>query len=390
MMTGKTPGELGIYGFRNRSDYGYDGLSVVTSHDIKEKAVWDLLSEAGKTSIIIGVPPGYPPKPLRGYAVSCFLTPNPQTTYTYPPSLKDELERVIGHYIFDVKNFRTEDKSWLLEQIYQLTAQRFSIARHLMTTKPWDFFMFVDMGPDRLHHGFWKFCDPKHRKYEPGNPLEDAFRDYYRFLDEQLKQFLEHVPKGTAIIIVSDHGAKRMDGGICVNEWLIREGYLELKAKPEGLRRFEELEVDWSRTVAWGEGGYYSRIFLNVQGREPQGVVSPAEYDSVRDELIRKLEALGDEHGNSIGTRVYRPEELYPKVEGIAPDLIAIFGDLHWRSVGTVGWDTVWVHENDTGPDDANHAQYGLFVAVNVPNLKGKLNNLCLTQIAGMILRLMA
>jgi len=371
MMTGKDPGTLGIYGFRNRADYSYETLSLVTSHSVREKAVWDLLSEAGKRSVVIGVPPGYPPKPLNGYAMGCFLTPNARAEYTYPPSLKADLEERFGEYLFDVRNFRTDDKRWLLEQIYTLTEQRFRVARYLLTGKPWDFFMVVDMGPDRLHHGFWKFCDPHHRKYEPGNPFENAMREYYRFLDEQLKGFLEQVPDDAALLVVSDHGAKRMDGGICINEWLWREGYLRLRTPPQGVKRFEELDVDWSRTLAWGEGGYYSRIFLNVKGREPQGVVSPSEYEGVRDELIQKLEALGDENGNPIGTRVYKPEEIYRRVNGIAPDLIAILGDLHWRSVGTVGHGAIWVHENDTGPDDANHAQHGLYVAKGFPDLAG-------------------
>ena len=46
-MTGKTPGQLGIYGFRNRKDHTYDGLSIATSGSIQEPAVWDKLGETG-------------------------------------------------------------------------------------------------------------------------------------------------------------------------------------------------------------------------------------------------------------------------------------------------------------------------------------------------------
>ena len=58
---------------------------------------------------------------------------------------------------------------------------------------------------------------------------------------------------------------------------------------------------------------------------------------------------------------MHRPEALYRRVEGIAPDLIAIFGDLHWRAVGSLGWNAIHTFENDTGPDEANHAQEGFF-----------------------------
>ncbi len=122
--------------------------------------------------------------------------------------------------------------------------------------------------------------------------------------------------------------------------------------------------IDWSKTVAWGEGGYYCRLFLNVAGREPQGTVAQEDYERVRNELKAKLEALGDEHGRAIGTVAHRPEELYETRNGIAPDLMVYFGDLFWRSVGQVGTGTVHVFENDTGPDDANHAHEGLYVLV--------------------------
>jgi predicted AlkP superfamily phosphohydrolase/phosphomutase len=82
----------------------------------------------------------------------------------------------------------------------------------------------------------------------------------------------------------------------------------------------------------------------------------------VGSELKERLEALGDDQGRPIGTIAHRPEELYAEARGIAPDLLVYFGDLYWRSVGQVGTGTVHVFENDTGPDDANHAHEGLYV----------------------------
>ncbi len=84
----------------------------------------------------------------------------------------------------------------------------------------------------------------------------------------------------------------------------------------------------------------------------------------MRSELKERLEALGDDQGRPIGTVAHRPEELYAEARGIAPDLLVYFGDLYWRSVGQVGTGTVHVFENDTGPDDANHAHEGLYVLV--------------------------
>jgi predicted AlkP superfamily phosphohydrolase/phosphomutase len=78
--------------------------------------------------------------------------------------------------------------------------------------------------------------------------------------------------------------------------------------------------------------------------------------------LIAGLKAIPDEKGRKIGTQVFRPEQLYEEVRGIAPDLMVYFGDLYWRSVGTVGDGRIHSFENDTGPDGANHAQNGIFL----------------------------
>ena len=77
----------------------------------------------------------------------------------------------------------------------------------------------------------------------------------------------------TSVFVVSDHGAQNMEGGICVNEWLQREGYLALAEPVAGPTPIGQVKLDWSRTKAWGEGGYYSRVFLNVKSREPEGKV---------------------------------------------------------------------------------------------------------------------
>ncbi|MDQ4081444.1 MAG: alkaline phosphatase family protein, partial [Actinomycetota bacterium] len=136
------------------------------------------------------------------------------------------------------------------------------------------------------------------------------------------------------------------------------------KGEPEEPTRLTPEMIDWERTRAWGEGGYYCRLFLNVAGREPQGTVAPEDYERVRSELATKLEGLGDEQGRPIGTVAHRPEALYQTRNGIAPDLLVYFGDLLWRSIGQVGTGTVHVFENDTGPDDANHAHEGLYLLV--------------------------
>jgi predicted AlkP superfamily phosphohydrolase/phosphomutase len=370
-MSGQTPGQLGIYGMRNRKDTSYEGLSLATSAAVQEPQVWDVLRRRGLKSLLIGVPPGYPAPALDGWRVSCFLAeplPNKDRA-VYPqdlwPEIKDALDG--DDYIFDVADFRNQPPDAMLERVFTMTTRRFKVARGLVATKPWDFFMLVEMGPDRLHHGFWQHFDPQHPKYEAGNPFETAFQDYYRHLDREVGALVEALPDDAVVIIMSDHGARPMVGGVRFNEWLAGEGLLrftEPVTRPTGIK---EAPIDWNRTVAWGDGGYYGRLFLNVEGREPQGIVDPSRYEDVRTDLARRLEEMPGPDGTRLGTTVFRPQDVYPQVRGVAPDLIVYFGDLEWRSVGQVGGGGVFTYENDTGPDGANHDRTGVFVMAGAP-----------------------
>lgn len=172
------------------------------------------------------------------------------------------------------------------------------------------------------------------------------------------------------VLVCSDHGAKLMEGGICVNEWLIQEGYLTLRQTPAEPTCLSSRDVDWIRTRAWGEGGHYGRVFINVRGRELEGTVAPQEYEALRDELAGRLAAIPDEAGKGIGTRVFKPEEIYQQQRNIPPDLLVYFGDLRWRSMGMVSTGTIHTHENDTGTDDANHTEEGIFI-MRAPGLIG-------------------
>ena len=387
MMSGKDPGQLGIYGFRNRKDHSYDGMTIANSTAVREPRVWDTLSKAGKKVIVMSVPGTYPPSAVNGSMVSCFLTPNAQSPYTYPPELKADLESRFGPYMMDVPNFRSENKDEILQNIYKMTEQHFAMAGHMVTSQPWDFFMMVEMGTDRIHHAFWKFHDKNHRKFEPGNRFESAIRDYYHFLDKKIGELLTVLGDDTTLFVVSDHGAKSMDGGICINEWLMQEGFLFLSQPLSGPTPIAKAPVDWKRTIAWGEGGYYSRIFLNVKGREPNGVIDPSEYESVRDRLKAKIEAMPDDRGKPLGNKVFKPQEVYRSVRNVAPDLIVYFGDLGWRSVGILGTGAVHTFENDTGPDDANHAQFGIIMVREAGGRRGaQVEGTKLLDVSSMIL----
>ncbi len=389
--TGVNPGEMGIYGFRHRKNHSYKDIWITTSDRIRVPKVWDLLGREGKRSILVSVPPSYPPYKVRGHLVSCFITPDADREFTYPSDLKKELKDLVGEYPFDVV-FRTEKRDHLLEGLYEKTTKSFKVIEYLMKKKPWEFFMFVEIGVDRIHHAFWQYFDTAHPGYELNHKYKNAIFDYYKFLDDRIGRLLSLLDEKTTVIVMSDHGAKAMKGAFCINEWLIQEGYLVLKKYPDETKPFGELEVDWLRTRAWGWGGYHARIFINKKGREQEGIVEEKDYEPLREELIEKLSNLRGPQGEVWQTGAYTTESLYPKLCGDYPDLMIYLDDLSWRSAGTVGRKSLYLGENDTGPDGAVHDWNGVFILWDgrgkVPFIDETSSFVGIEEVASIILRL--
>jgi predicted AlkP superfamily phosphohydrolase/phosphomutase len=370
MMTSQTPGDLGVYGFRGKKPgSGYKEMFLASSDHIKQKKVWNYLNEAGYKTGMLSVPLTYPPSSVDGFMVSCFMTPSLESDYTYPKELKQEIKEQVGNYIFDYANRSTEPADKILKIIYEMTDKRFKLIKHFIKNKQWDFLMMVEMGVDRIHHYMWSYVDAKHPKWQgENNKYKDSIKEYYQYIDKQLGEVMEVLPKDASLMVVSDHGAKAMQGMFLINEWLIKEGYLVLKKYPDKVTKLEKCEVDWSKTKAWAWGGFYSRVFLNVKNRDPQGIVE--NFEEERDKLAEKLRAVKDDNGQDLKNIVDTAEKLYENPKGDKPDLLAFFGDLSWRPGGTVGHDKIYIHENDTGPDDGVHDWNGVY-AMWQPKKKG-------------------
>jgi predicted AlkP superfamily phosphohydrolase/phosphomutase len=364
MMTGKNPGKLGIYGFRHRKGFSYKDGYIINSLNVKEDTVWHYLSRKGKRSIVLGVPPGYPPRQLRNTEiVSCFITPNQDKEFTSPLELKKEILQVTcGKYPFDV-TFRTENRDEIKKDLFELMNKKFDVAEYLAKNKQWDFFIMHEIGFDRLHHAFWKFFDPTHPKYVKGNLYETLDLEYYKSVDERIGELVEIFGNDCLTFVLSDHGSKSMKGAFCVNQWLENEGYLVFKnGRPSSPADLDKVEIDWARTKAWGWGGYYARIFFNVKEREEKGIIERKDLEDEISRLSSKILEIKDHAGRKMNNSVLRPDELFGTATGDKPDLMVYFDDLDWRSAGTVGHDSLYLSENDTGPDDSVHSMNGIFL----------------------------
>lgn len=388
MMSSKNPGKLGIYGFRHRkkgADYG--SMYLANSTTVKERLLWDELGGAGLKVGLLAIPQTYPVRPVNGWMVGDFLTPDIQSEYTFPSELKQEIATEVGEYELDYSNRKEVPPEEVIAGVTSMTKKRFKVLRKFLQDKPWDFAMMHEIGLDRIQHYLWSYSDPTHHKYVKGNPYEGALLEYHKLLDQEIAEVLKLVPEDTVVMVVSDHGGKAMKGAFCINEWLIQNGWMTLKSRPASVTKLEKCDIDWTKTKAWAEGGYYSRIFLNVEGREPQGAVPQGQLKAVRDQLKAQLEAVPDMYGQPMENLVFAPEEYYPVANGDPSDLMAFFGDLQYRAAGTLGHSILYLLENDTGPDDGVHDWEGICILFDpaAPGL-GRVPELSILDVAPTIL----
>jgi predicted AlkP superfamily phosphohydrolase/phosphomutase len=181
-------------------------------------------------------------------------------------------------------------------------------------------------GVDRIQHMFWRYIDERHPAHggqaDASEQRRDAIERLYLRMDELVgKAMARCQDKDTVLMVISDHGFKPFRYGIDLNCWLEANGYLTRKEGESGGKYLSG--VDWSRTRAYAIG--LAGIFLNVKGREAQGIVEPGqEADGLRAEIAEKLAGLEDsERGEVAVNHVYQAVKAYRgpyKVE--APDLL--------------------------------------------------------------------
>jgi predicted AlkP superfamily phosphohydrolase/phosphomutase len=393
MTSGRDPGELGLYGFRNRASHATYAMSTSTSDDVRADRLWDLVERAGKKAAALYVPPTWPPPKTNATIVSCLLTPSADAPHTQPPELARELHDRFGAHAPDLADDGALSPDALLAGLFAIARQHFDVAEHVLSTRDPDFLMLVEIATDRLHHALWPAIDPADPRHDPSSPHARGARDLYRYLDARIGALMERAGPDATLLAVSDHGARPLLGGVRINDWLRREGWLVLKRDPIGEEPLDHALVDWSRTRAWSEGGYYARVFLNVRDREREGVIAPSEVESVTRAIETRLMRI-EESGVVIENRVVRPGRAYRASNGVAPDLLCFFGDLSHRSLGGVGARTILASiddvERDRGRGGANHDWNGVFVLAG-PSIDahGRIDGKDILDVAPTCLRLL-
>jgi predicted AlkP superfamily phosphohydrolase/phosphomutase len=178
---------------------------------------------------------------------------------------------------------------------------------------------------DQVSHMMWRARDPRHPAYNAvaDGPNRAVVEELYRGLDVVISDTLERLGPEDLLVVMSDHGFTSWRRAMHLNSWLRDQGYLTLldpnRADDPGLFG----NVDWSRTRAYGLG--LNGLYLNVRGREKDGIVDPAGREALANEIAAKLLAAVDPGtGLPAITKMYRREQVYHVAgnEDVAPDLV--------------------------------------------------------------------
>ncbi len=388
LTTGNAPADTGIFEYVYRKDYSYD-FNVISTKSMKARTIWQILSEQNKKSVICFIPLTWPIKPFNGCLISGTLTPPGEDVQcTYPEELKEEIKQALGEVPMpDIQNFRNLSKEEVIKEVYKMTEKHIKIMQYLLENKDWNLFFGVIAMSDRLHHLFWRYMDKGHRKYEAGGKFENVLKDFYKFVDKKLGELIDILDKDTKIIILSDHGIKRLHTRVNLTDWLIKNNYMVLKEPIKGKCKFNREMINWSKTKAFAIGAYEGQIFINVKEREPEGIVEKEDYNKLLDELEEKLKEIPGDDGKKLNTKVYKKEDYFKgKCEDRAPDMIVYFDDLEYGcNTSLIGNETLWSLATAKGSDDAAHSQQGIFIMKN-NKCKGNLGELEIVDVAPTIL----
>lgn len=388
MVTGCDPGQLGIYGFRNRRDRSYTRRLLPSSLSLPVPTLWQLLTDHHRSSRILTVPQTYPARPLNGTLIAGFPVPDFNGAVSHPPELWGALRARHPAFQMDVEDFRHRAPREVYDEVVRMTNARFEVAQRWINAGDWDLFMMVEMGPDRLHHALWDLTQPDHPAYDADHPLAGAMLEYYRLLDSHLGRLLTELRDDDLLLVVSDHGAQTLRGAFALNQWLVREGHLVLSPEHPASGPLLPHHVDWEKTRAFGDGGYVGRVYLNLQGREPRGCLLPEQAPGFVEELRRGLCELPGPEGGALNVQALSTEQAYgPSPRGVPPDLTLLIEDLSFRVLGTLGHPDLMVSQNDRGHDGANHAQHGIVIAKSPGLPPQKRADLSLYDIAPTVLR---
>jgi len=387
-MTGNNPGNHGIFSFALRRKGTYE-RDIIRPDMIRSNTLPRILNDAGRKVAMINIPMTDTDK-VNGFIVPGFMSL--KQGIAYPPSVKEKIhrkfgiERILGDLEVETLERVQSDPDLFFEKVDELTDQMAEVSLWLSQEEPWDFFMVVFMGLDRVQHFFWEYIDATHRFHKVGKYGDLAKRCYRRF-DKIVSDFTRSLEDDTTVIVLSDHGFCPVHTELILNDYLEDKGFLT------GVSG--KVDVEKSQAISYG----YGDIWLNLKGREPAGLIGAGEeYEATRTKIVQYLSGLSV-NGEKAVKDVKRREDLWcGGYLSDAPDLTAIFkvGFQAARRPELSGKDAPTRHTNDnprwSGGHDGTHDPEDVpgTITMSGPGIRrGKRVRLNMWDLAPTILKLM-
>lgn len=413
LLTGCNPGKHGVFDFYSREPGGYNPIPA-NGATIKVETMPRILSRQNRKVASVNVPMSYPPTPINGVMVTDMMTP-PGAAYTYPVELQAELDAMGYRIELDEWYHRGQERE-TLDSILAVMRLQEQANHKLLGEGEWDLYQLVFRSTDLAQHYFWRFMDPGHPDYTEAEHREfgDLIPRVYEECDAAIARLMETAGPQANTFVVSDHGFGRETKMVHLSNWLHRLGYMRFNQSPLGRLKkltfdlgltadnvmntlgrlkIEKLftrasretkskifssfflsyaDVDWAQTKAYARG-QIGQIFLNVRGREPEGIVDPgAEYYELRAEIVQKLLEMKDpETREPMVDRVHLKEEVFSgKQLDDAPDIT-----IDWRDMEYWAFDILAGGRKIVTPNlrtrSGGHRMNGIFLASGPDIAKG-------------------
>ncbi|MFW6176703.1 MAG: alkaline phosphatase family protein [Thermoplasmatota archaeon] len=299
MVTGKNPGEHGIYGFTELIQGTYT-VSFPDRRALQAEEFW----KDGRRHIVLNVPATYPAEEINGVMISGFVSPELERAVT-PESALDYLKSI--DYSVDVDSEKAhKSKRLFLDNLFETLEKRKKAYEHFWEEK-WDVFMLVFTGSDRLEHFLWHAYEDESHEYH------ERFIDYFREVDKIIGDIMDKMGEDDRLIALSDHGMEQIKENVNVNAHLEKHGFLKLGDKPE--ERYKNIAAG-TKAFALDPG----RIYINEKGRYPRGKVE--DSDQLIEDIIASFDDLRYE-GQDVIKKIWKKEDIYSgEYMDRAPDIV--------------------------------------------------------------------
>ncbi len=389
-LTGVDPVDHGVYDILETTP-GTHKQYPVTYRSIKARTFLDDLTAAGKSVLLLDVPLTFPPPEINGTLIAGGVLPK-HRTFTSPVDLTGELLKARLEWPINGMSWTTyrNRPDAYLDEAFDVTKKRIQVSEHLMDTTEWDLMASVWVSIDRTQHALSNYVAPDHPDYAKNKDsrIGKKVADIFRQADEAIGSFVSRAKPDDLILFISDHGFQSCTRTINMDRLLKQFGYLEFSASNAvfgpmqwgpvrnlarkvydtlGLHGKVALpqSVTWAKTKAYttirstGEG-----VSVNLAGREIDGIVDPADFEKVRDEVMDRLGSFVDpKTGKKPVKEIYRREEVFKgRFADTAPDILMVpnegYSLTHAKSALE---DADWV--------SGDHRIEGCIVAVG-PNVK--------------------